>query len=227
MYLEYLVREHHILYMQYFGRLMPKHHFLIHYSLLLRLNGPIIHLSALKCERNHRRGKRYARVSQSRVQLALSVAIKHQLYLCERLMRPDSLRKPIHVTNPREVLRNSLNHFDNFSKTFPFPGGIPVQLVNSVDVQGTFYSCGMILVVRSDSILPTFGKIVHCVVRDDDVLFVVNLLNTFNYNSHVCSYVVECCSEYICCLQSELKYYIPLWQRFVCNQQMVSLKHLL
>lgn len=86
-YLEIVVKEHHEMYLKYFGSLQPKHHFSVHYSMLLKLLGPLVLLSALMCERFHRRGTMYARTSNSRVDLAFSVAIKYQLYLCERLMR--------------------------------------------------------------------------------------------------------------------------------------------
>ena len=229
LYRETLVLEHHKLYLYYFGNLKPKHHFMVHYGTLLRQNGPLILLSALMCERNHRRGKLYAHVSNSRVDLALSMALKFQLYLCERLMRPDNFVQNLKTTKKSSIPFETLDHYNYFLHSLPFHPDVDVTVVQSVEVYGTQYSIGMILVVKVGELLPSFGKIVHILLRENSVIFVTNVLTTINYRSHICAYEVTDSDEFLCVEQCNLLYFTPLWQRTAVSdgKNVVSLRHLL
>lgn len=229
LYLETLVQEHHELYLYYFGNLKPKHHFMVHYGALLRRNGPLIHLSALMCERNHRRGKLYARVSNSRIDLGLSMALKFQLYLCERLMRRDNFDRDVRTTQKCIVPLETLSHFNAFVPTLPFNPDGDVVVVQSVEVFGTYYKVGMILVVKVGDLLPTFGKIVHILLRQNAVIFVTQVQSCVSYRSHICAYDVTDSAEFLCIEQSNLLYFTPLWLRTAVSdgRNVVSVKHLL
>lgn len=229
-YLETLVSEHHELFLLYFGNLKPKHHFMLHYSLLLKQNGPLVLLSALMCERNHRKGKLYASVSNSRINFPLSVAIKYQLMFCERLMRYEPVKTPVKFTGAHNVICRDLHHFELFSNSLPFDAASIVFSVKSVEVHGTRYAHNMILVLRVDSMLPTFAKIAHIIVNEDQsILFIVNAIYSVYYLDHICAYEVQDSNEWLCLKHSDLQYYIPLWQRTAADsgKQVVSLKHIL
>lgn len=227
-YLEILVKEHHEMYLLYFGPLKPKHHFMVHYGKLLRRNGSLSLISALLCERNHKKGKAYARVCNSRINPALSVAIKYQLYLCERLMRPENAQRPLKMTKLRTIEYQTLKNYASFANLYPVDPYAIVSVADSVEIYGTRYQNNMVLVVKVGSLLPTFGKIVHCIVLEDSVLFVVNVLKTVCYRGHICSYEVEASNEWVCVNHSELLYYMPLWHRtFFDGTKTVSIKHIL
>lgn len=229
LYLETLVKEHHELYLYYFGHLKPKHHFMVHYALLLRRNGPLILLCALMCERNHRRGKLYAHVTNSRVDLALSVALKFQLYLCERLMRPNNFEKVVQCTKKSCVSLETLAYYHSFVPFLQFNPDT-VTVAKSVEVFGTKYVVDSVLVVRVGELFPTFGKIVHIIVGDDNtVTFVLRVQHTVSYRQHICAYEIEDADEWVCLNQCDLIYYTPLWHRTAVNdgKTVVSVRHLL
>ncbi|KAJ1521727.1 hypothetical protein ONE63_003368 [Megalurothrips usitatus] len=76
-----LISEHHR-YVNLFGDLKPKHHFMLHYPHMLKRNGPLSSLLALTSERTHPIGKMYAKACNSRIDFAFSVSVKYQLSLC-------------------------------------------------------------------------------------------------------------------------------------------------
>lgn len=59
-----LIKKHHELYLSLkLGNLKPKHHFLLHYPLLMLLYGPLRFISSIRGEAVHRNDKRYAHVT--------------------------------------------------------------------------------------------------------------------------------------------------------------------
>lgn len=53
--LEFLVAEHHKLYLRLFkDRLKPKHHFMVHYVTIMRMSGPLGLLSSMRYESKNR-----------------------------------------------------------------------------------------------------------------------------------------------------------------------------
>ena len=217
------------MYLRYFGLLKPKHHFLVHYGLLLKLLVPLFWLSALKCERFHRRGSIYGKVCNSKVDFPFSVAVKYQLYLCERLMRSENDRRPCKMTFARNLHSYSLEFYHSFAKIIPFNGNDVVTDVKSLEVFGTTYAKNMVLVVRVDELLPVFGKIVHILVNENSVLFVINVLKNLFYRENTCAYGVSISNEWVCLRHSDLFYYLPLWQRTCATYgtKMVSVQHML
>ncbi|KAI4454099.1 hypothetical protein MML48_scaffold00000237 [Holotrichia oblita] len=100
--LEVLIIRHHTLYLNLFNNhLKPKHHNLTHYPEIINKVGPIIHLSTLRYESKHRESKLYANSLASRVNVSRSLAIKHQLKVCNRFINNKGLK------NNTEVMQNS------------------------------------------------------------------------------------------------------------------------
>lgn len=171
MYLQTLVQEHHEMYLELFGPLKPKHHFMVHHPYLMKQNGPLIHLSSLMCERNHRRGKLYSRVNNSRVNPALSVAIKFQLMLSERLSRSENFSVCIKTYKVNRVRVDSVPQYISFAESLPFDSTDIVSSVKKVEVAGTLYSLNMVLVLEVGELLPKFGRVVNILVEGDNVFF--------------------------------------------------------
>jgi len=64
----------------------PKHHFLIHYPTVMREMGPLSHFSSMRGESKHQVSKKYSAVSQNRMNIAKSLAIKNQFILNYRFL---------------------------------------------------------------------------------------------------------------------------------------------
>lgn len=52
--IQYLAEKHNSLYFDLFGKLKPKMHILLHYSRVIKANGPVIHYSSLKFEQQNK-----------------------------------------------------------------------------------------------------------------------------------------------------------------------------
>jgi hypothetical protein len=84
-YLDGLVYEHHKFYCDFFkATLKPKHHFMIHYSTVMREIGPLKNIWCMRLEGNHKQLKKYASSITCRKNLALSIATKEQIKLSSR-----------------------------------------------------------------------------------------------------------------------------------------------
>ena len=64
LYLKHLIQEHHALFRHLFPhtRLLPKHHFMVHYPMALKNMGPLINLWSMRFEAKHNLSKRLAGV---------------------------------------------------------------------------------------------------------------------------------------------------------------------
>ena len=80
-----LIQKHNRLYFKFFGKLKPKMHIWLHYSRIILLNGPVVHFSTLKYERENRKLKEVALGTTSSSNLSITIAIRHQLQFCHNL----------------------------------------------------------------------------------------------------------------------------------------------
>lgn len=73
-----LIAIHHSKYLELFpdSHLMPKHHFITHYTTIVKKLGPLKKMWTIRYEAKHKEIKQYALISCSRVNLLLSLAIK-------------------------------------------------------------------------------------------------------------------------------------------------------
>lgn len=87
-YFTILISEHHEMYRTVFPQvtLKPKHHYMLHYSEIMRRIGPLWPVYCLRWEAKHRPLKQAPHATNSRKNLPLTLAIKHQLNLCARLL---------------------------------------------------------------------------------------------------------------------------------------------
>ena len=83
-YLKYLIQDHHTLFQQLFPtvKLLPKHHFLIHYPTAMRAVGPLINLWCMRFEGKHNWTKRLASVVCCFKDICLTAALRHQTSHC-------------------------------------------------------------------------------------------------------------------------------------------------
>lgn len=82
-----LVTEHHEIYIKLFGNtLKTKHHNMLHYPRLMLRVGPLVNLWCMRFEAKHKESKIESHIITSRKNLLLTLALKHQLKLNDRLL---------------------------------------------------------------------------------------------------------------------------------------------
>ncbi|KAJ1523132.1 hypothetical protein ONE63_001025 [Megalurothrips usitatus] len=225
LYIQTLVEEHHKLYINCFGHLKPKHHFLIHHPALLEGIGPVVHLSTLASERNHRRGKKYARVSNSRVNTAKPVAVKFQLMLSKRLSRPDNFGVRVETFKVQNVRLHLLPNYLAIAESVPLNADEVVCTCKKVEVSGTMYCLKMVIVISIGDLMPSFGRITNIFIVNDDVYLVVKKFETVGFVNHYFSYEIRETEVFVCLRQQDMISHVPLWAREVNGFEVVCLKH--
>lgn len=77
--LKYCVSEHLKLLKQLFdAKLIPKHHFMLHYANIIRMVGPLIHMSMFRFDAKHTQLKKVVRNTNNFRNMNKTIAIKHQ-----------------------------------------------------------------------------------------------------------------------------------------------------
>lgn len=116
-----LVAKHNGQYLKLFkDNLKPKHHFLVHYSRVIRYSGPPKYYWSFNFEAKHQEIKKYARVINSRRNIALSLAIKFQLKFAEKIYLTEQKHyviaeeKHIFPSEFRDIISKKINQNSNF-----------------------------------------------------------------------------------------------------------------
>lgn len=65
-------------------KLLPKHHLMLHYAMIIELMGPLILLNVIRFEAKHQMFKQFVKKSQNFKDINHSIAIKHQKWMCQR-----------------------------------------------------------------------------------------------------------------------------------------------
>lgn len=193
--LQILITEHHSLYIKLFGPcLKPKHHHITHYADIIRNIGPLIHIWCMRYESKHRQSKLAANVVSSRVNIAHTLAIKHQLTLSNRLITNEGFSSKF-LSGPTI----SWPDFDKstFSKNvlellLRYNFNNEVFKTSWVQIFGTKYKEEDIILISTDSELPLFGIIQHIFVNScQRIIFLCMKLQAVCFNEQVYAYQVQ------------------------------------
>ena len=91
-FLETFITEHNELYVELLGeKLKPKFHFLLHYPRIIELIGSLRDFWSMRVEAEHKPSKVTAHVSNSRINLPYTLALKNQVQQCYSFLCKDSL----------------------------------------------------------------------------------------------------------------------------------------
>lgn len=193
-----------------------KHYLLVYYSRIMKIFGPLKNMSSMRFEGKHKQIKENSKVITSRENPCYTLSLKHQLQLCDRLIRNEGFSDRItygtfisNVTVTNNVQRllsvNSLCNYDN---------------IKWFKINGTHYSIGNVIRLNSETI--SFGRIKHIITKLSKTYFIYHILKIMRYSSHLNAYKVEESTElglinqeelldynvYIMHISSDKKYYI-------------------
>lgn len=201
-----VISEHHSLYIEHFGRLKPKHHFLVHYPSILQKIGPLNQISSIRFEAKHKQFKAAANATNSRKNILYSLATKNQLNMCYRLLSKNGFKDDIEFgSEDLNFVPGSLEyeHFQSFMK---FNMSDDFFAVTWVKVFGIKYTFNLAVFVDSENFSPKFGHIRSIVIKEKtkDIYFVLNRLSTLGLDEHLRAYEVEILKNELFCLESNM-----------------------
>lgn len=189
--LQFCIERHNFLYQKLFqDTLKPKHHHLLHYMHIMSNIGPLKYLSCMRYEAKHRQSKMTADVSCSRVNIVKTLAIKHQLQICHRLINKigfnnDPVIGPEMVGDKSDILSDYNIHLPpTFSNSF---------VAKWISISNVKYKCKFVLLVDAkENNTPIFGQIKLILVnKNKEIGFLYEEIQVDDYDNHVCAYKVE------------------------------------
>lgn len=177
-YLDFKISEHRIRFQEVFPdcELKPKHHYLEHYPYLICLFCSLVDLWTMRFEAKHSFFKRVARSVRCFKNVLLSLSERHQYQIAHHLHSCVFSRPTLEVTNVSTVHIDVLNK--DISDALRRNSNVDIVcLAKSVTHNGLNYKCGMILIHGSLGGLPEFDEIVHMVILQNKLIFIVKKLS--------------------------------------------------
>lgn len=206
--LESLIFQHHTLYCKLLNdTLKPKHHNMIHYSKIIKMSGPLSHLSVMRFESKHRELKAIATGTTSRLNICHTIALKEQLRLCHRLSSKIGFSRKYEYGSGE--IFECLSQCDRY---FKFQDSIPRTFVNSclsvqwVNIYGIIYRIGTFIMLDvNPEGFPHFGKIIKIFLNEDQqVCFVCESMIVDSFIEYMHAYQVTASENFTCYLYENL-----------------------
>lgn len=180
------VAEHNKLYMVLFNEtLKPKHHFLVHYGTVIRNSGPLKHLWTMRHEAKHKELKRYCNVTNSRINLPLSVSKKCSLKFGYFMLYNKAYGDDLTVHSIYSVEDIDKNHY---SDLIPFNLD-DLTFSKFITYKGTNYKSGYFLASPQSIKECTVYCIKEIIIHEKIPYFIVVKYNC-QFNEHLVSFLL-------------------------------------
>ncbi|KAJ8674054.1 hypothetical protein QAD02_005316 [Eretmocerus hayati] len=181
--LQDLVTELNRLFIDLYGKLKPKLHFLIHYARLILELGPVVNFWAMRFESNHRPIKTVAESTHSTTNLLKTIATKMSLEMCQMM---HSLR--FDPTTIYGSIDSNAHHDCHFGHEL---SNDPCKYYVEISVNNVQYKIGTHLVLSLENSEVEFGKIIEVVSTPDGIYFNFEVFEELYSNFHYHAYVVS------------------------------------
>lgn len=188
-YLQSLIEEHHILYMEESGlHLKPKFHNLLHYPTIILKIGPPIFLSCMRPESKHSEFKNIAHNVKCRKNIPYSLSFRYQLKQCSKFMSQQGFIDKIDIgPTPNKILSQTYRSFENVNVDEFYEASF-------YEINGIRYEENLILLSDYEDDLPLFCEIRNILVsksKTSKVLLHCRLWQTIHFNDHLRCYEIE------------------------------------
>lgn len=189
-YLTSLIEDHNETYMNLSKQhLKPKFHFLIHYPRIILKLGPPVLLSCMRFEAKHKDLKSVSQKSFCRKNLPFTLAYRHQLKFCYRIIASEGFKDKINFGTPNEIddglqlllQSNSLDSDQYFCSPF-------------YECNGIRYDIDAILLSTVSDDIPVFQQIKNIFIHKTNltnIYFQCLTLKTIHFHEHFYAYKVE------------------------------------
>lgn len=155
--------------------LIPKHHILTHYPTVIRLMGPVIHMSMMRFENKHKYFKDHVNKSNNYININKSLASKHQQLMCKQ---ENSYKNEITTGAHKNVCDTFINdHSDVFASQTT--GKIVVQEVTWLRCNGIIFKKGLLILNES-----MVFEIVKILIIDNDYKFFCNKIDNLGLDTY-------------------------------------------
>lgn len=207
------IADHHRLFLELFPNkhLSPKMHFAVHYSRIIRQLGPPVRYWSMRYESKHYPSKRCASASKNFVNIAKTVATRHQLQtahtLHEKYFKCNTISDVLGTSYGK---MHSLKEHNLKLEINGLSENSEVMQCNSFCYNGTTYSKNMVVFVSCIDELLIFGKIKEMFVHNNNAFLICEMYESLGFDSHFHSYVVSSTGDVNLINIKDLFNYVPL-----------------
>jgi hypothetical protein len=211
-----LIDDHHSYFKELFPdkRLLPKHHFLVHYPSCLLESGPPVRYWCMRFESRHRFFKELAKISHGYKNICQTLAVRFQLSLANILMNPSEHLSHEQVGPCDEVVVGSLD--DAQVNVICSEMGLCRQdhifVAKWISIGHYTFNSNAIVIHVIEEGNTQFVRVEKIVALRSSIFLICELLVTKHYDDHFHSYAVERTRDkrLLCIPVHALKDHIPL-----------------
>lgn len=192
--LRLLITQHLNSMMQVFNiKLTPKQHFLIHYPEIIRLMGPVAHMSTMRYESKHTQLKSIASKTKNFKNINYTL-----VHACQKVMAAKgftysdktdtSLKKSLSAHLKAKFTSKERNYIEVIKPLYEnkFPNITNIKIIAFFTFNGIYYRTGLVL-LKSNK----YHKIVEIVTDNKQYWFLVKPFKCIKYDSFYNSLVIE------------------------------------
>lgn len=166
---------------KFLSTLKPKHHFILHYSNIIRLLGPLVYFNMFRFESKHKFFKTTAQSTNNYKNINKTLAIKHQQLLCQSDF---TYKNNIDCGVKKQIKRGSQNEilFQNYVQNQL----VEVHTVEWLKFNNYEYRKGLLLVFDSH-----FNEILDILSVDGSYYFIAHKLLCLELNEFLNSFKIS------------------------------------
>jgi hypothetical protein len=171
-------------------RITPKFHFLLHYPHEFWRRGPLIAFWCMRYEAKHSYFKQLARAIGNWINLPLTLANRHQQFMCMNFAQSQHNYLKFEVEIPASKKEFfAVQNFKNFGKMSCKLNISPLTIVKTVPWIKIGSNCykvnrSLVLCPLNGNVAAAFGLIRTIVINETKVLFVCQLYKTVKFDYH-------------------------------------------
>lgn len=187
-YLKHLIVDHHKLFKKLYPqkKLLPKHHFLIHYPRCIQKIGPVLHSWCMRYEGKHNFFKKQLKSFKN---ITKTLAKKHQNYMAH-VWQASSTFNRLDIGPGKMVSLNMVKGGSDISEAVQVSHEAQVMKVSWAKNNGFIYRPHLVICGKVESEMPVFYQIKSVFIVKDKLLLLTLPLCTVTFHEHFHAYEV-------------------------------------
>ena len=187
-YLKHLIVDHHTLFKKLYPqkKLLPKHHFLIHYPRCIQKIGPVLHGWCMRYEGKHNLFKKQLKSFKN---ITKTLAKKHQNHMAYS-WRSSTTFSRLDIGPGKMVALNMVKGGSGIALAMQVPSSIQVMKVNWAKHNGFVYHPHLVICGKVDSEVPLFYQIESVLIMCEKLLLLTVPLVTVTFQEDFHAYEV-------------------------------------
>jgi hypothetical protein len=192
--------NHHCLFKELFPekRLIPKHHFMLHYAYVIRQTGPLISLWTMRFEGKHNYFSQLANHTKNFRNICYSLAMRHQQFSAHIFRNNeliDSLKTDLLFPIKLSEFSESFDIVEYFRSNHNLVDcSIETEMYTTKQIwyRNYNYKCSFIVCYEMGCVFLKFGQITEFIILDESIcVLVLKELNVEYFDNHLFAYKVK------------------------------------